>query len=153
MKINGGGISKKQWGHQRNSRHRQYRRALLNNTRNDKEFWQISSSRSCIHDLNTLIVRKKTKKKTKKTTSCSLNPIDCKRFVLPNCIDTLSYGHYSLRWTLCVCVCVCVCTCMAGFPWTSVLSLTKLERTRTHLRGPPPGPRKFWPRKYGNIRI
>jgi len=100
MKINGGCISKKQCGFQRSSRYRQYRRALFNNTRNDKEFWQIisSSNRSCIHDLNTLIVRKKTKKKkTKKTVSCSLNPIDCKRFVLPNCIDTLSYGHYSLR--------------------------------------------------------
>ena len=83
-----GGIIKASY-RQRNLRHRHYLRALLSNTKTrNAEFWQIT--RSSIHDLKTVIVCKK-----KKTSS--LNPIDCKRFVLPNGIDTLAYGHYSLR--------------------------------------------------------
>ena len=29
-----------------------------------------------------------------------LSPFDCKRYILPDGISTLAYGHYSLRWTV-----------------------------------------------------
>ena len=68
---------------QRNLRHKHYLKALSNMKTTEAEFWQIRSS---LHNLKTVLVRK-----------TSLNPTDCKRFVLPNGIDTLAYGHYSLR--------------------------------------------------------
>ena len=91
VKANGGGVSiiRKEGSYRRcrrNLRHRRYLRALIKETRNNAKFWQIS--KSSIHNLKTVIVRKK------KTSS--LNLIDCKRFVLPNCINTFAYGHYSL---------------------------------------------------------
>jgi len=69
---------------QRNLRHKHYLRALSSMKTRKSEFWHIRYS---LHNLKTVFVRK-----------TSLNPIDCKRYVLHNGIDTLAYGHYSLRW-------------------------------------------------------
>jgi len=68
---------------ERRLRHKHFLRALRMKKMTSAKFWQI---RSLIHNLKTVLVNK-----------CSLNPNDCKRFVLPDGISTLAYGHYSLR--------------------------------------------------------
>ena len=68
--------------HQRKLWHKHFVRALRKKTTKAK-FWQIRSS---MHYLKAVLVN-----------MCCLNPNDCKRYVLPNGINTLAYGHYSLR--------------------------------------------------------
>jgi len=68
---------------QRKLRHRHFLRALHKKKTTSAKFWLIRSS---IHNLKTVLVNKS-----------SLNPSDCKRYVLHNGINTLAYGHYSLR--------------------------------------------------------
>ena len=68
---------------QRKLRHRHFLRALCKKKTTCAKFWLIRSS---IHNLKTVLVNKS-----------SLNPNDCKRYVLHNGINTLAYGHYSLR--------------------------------------------------------
>jgi len=68
---------------QRRLRHKHFVRALRMQTTTKARFWQIRSS---MHNLKTVYVSKS-----------SLNPNDCKRYILPGGIDTLAYGHCSLR--------------------------------------------------------
>ena len=64
-------------------RHRHFLRALSKKKSTKAKFWQIKSS---MHNLKTVLVNKR-----------SLNPCDCKRFILPDGFRTLSFGHYSIR--------------------------------------------------------
>jgi len=68
---------------QRRLRCKHFVRALRMQTTTKARFWQIRSS---THNLKTVFVSKS-----------SLNSNDCKRYVLPGGIDTLAYGHCSLR--------------------------------------------------------
>lgn len=43
------------------------------------------------------IVSKKQRLYTVKQRKVGLSPIDIKRYILDNCIETLPYGHYSIR--------------------------------------------------------
>ena len=70
---------------QRKLRHKHFVRALCKKKTTKAKFWQIRSS---VHNLKTVFVSKN-----------SLNPCDCKRYILCNGVNTLSYGHYSLRGT------------------------------------------------------
>jgi len=58
-------------------------RALCKRTITSAMFWQIRSS---VHNLKTVLIKKS-----------ALNPNDSKRFVLSDGVNTLAYGHYSLR--------------------------------------------------------
>ena len=80
-KVKAKGIVKVFW--QYKLRHRHFLRALRKKETTSAKFWQIKSS---VHNLKTVLVNKS-----------ALNPNDCKRFVLENGIDSLAYGHYSLR--------------------------------------------------------
>ena len=68
---------------QRKLRHRHFLRALRKKQSTSAKFWQIRSS---VHNLKTVLINKS-----------ALNPTDCKRYVLENGIQTLAFGHYSLR--------------------------------------------------------
>ena len=80
-KIKAKGIIKAYQQHK--LRHKHFVRALCKKKTTKAQFWQIRSS---MHNLKTVLVSKN-----------SLNLCDCKRFVLPNDVNTLAYGHYSLR--------------------------------------------------------
>jgi len=65
-------------------RHKHFPRALRKKKTTKAKFWQIRSSE---HNLKTVLVNKS-----------ALNLADCKHYILPNRIQTLAFGHYSLRY-------------------------------------------------------